>query len=163
MSGDRDTGPVDQDDAQQPAADGAADFDAFFAEEAAARPRQRLTLYGRDYLLPDSLPLLFTLQMERVQDSSDPADVRRMLATLYGADVLDLWAEQGMTDRQLGVVLIWSAGNIRKPGSVTMRRAAELYAEQDAGKAAAPANRAARRTPARKKKGKTAPRSGARS
>lgn len=139
---------------------GAADFDAFFAEESATRPRERLTLYGHEYVLPESLPLMFTLQMERVQDSSDPGDVRKMLATLFGGDVLDLWAEQGMTDRQLGVVLIYAAANIRVPGSMTMGRAAELYAEQETGKAAAP-NRAARR--AKPKTKKKPARSGARS
>ncbi|MFD7121902.1 hypothetical protein ACFWAA_33415 [Streptomyces sp. NPDC059922] len=160
---DRGLDDLDQDDDQHLAADGGmADFDAFFAEESATRPRERLTLYGRTYTLPESLPLMFTLQMERVQDSSDPDDIRRMLATLYGADVLDLWAEKGMTDRQLGILLMYSAGTIRKPGSITMQRAAELYAEQEAGKAPAPANRAARRATS-KKKGKTGARSGARS
>ncbi|MFM9613916.1 hypothetical protein [Streptomyces niveiscabiei] len=135
--------------------DQAADFDAFFAEQAAARPRQPLTLYGRTYLLPESLPLMFTLQMERVQHSSDPDDIRKMLATLFGGDVLDTWAEKGMTDRQLGVVLIWSAANIRKPGGMTMQRAAELYEQQEAGKAPTPAapNRAKRRA-TKKGKGK---------
>ncbi|HEY1176211.1 MAG TPA: hypothetical protein VGF17_08635 [Phytomonospora sp.] len=152
---------LDQVDEQQ--VDGAADpadFDAFFAEESATRPRQSLTLYGSTYTLPESLPLLFTLQMERVQDSSDPDDVRKMLATLYGGNVLDTWAERGMTDRQLGVVLIYSAANIRRPGSCTMRRAAELHEQQEAGKATAP-NRAARRT-ATKKKGKKGRSSGGR-
>ncbi|MFH9831167.1 hypothetical protein ACH4NC_07610 [Streptomyces sp. NPDC017201] len=153
---------LDQDDEQLDQAAGHADFDAFFAEESATRPREQLTLYGTTYTLPESLPLLFTLQMERVQDSSDPDDVRRMLATLYGGDVLDVWAEHGMTDRQLGVVLMYSAANIRKAGSVTMARAAELYAEQDAGKAAAPANRAQRRAKT-KKPTKKQGRSGARS
>ncbi|MEW2297314.1 hypothetical protein ABZ719_32210 [Streptomyces sp. NPDC006743] len=152
---------LDQDDEQHLDAAGLADFDAFFAEESATRPRERLTLFGSTYTLPESLPLMFTLQMERVQESSDPNDVRRMLATLYGADVLDTWAEHGLTDRQLGVVLIYSAANIRKPGSCTMARAAELYEQQEAGKAAAP-NRAARRTTA-KKKGKKGRSSGARS
>ncbi|MGW1770638.1 hypothetical protein [Streptomyces sp. NPDC002104] len=151
---------VDQDDEQLDQA-APADFDAFFAEEAGTRPREQLTLYSTTYTLPESLPLLFTLQMERVQTSSDPADVRRMLSTLYGLDVLDVWADHGMTDRQLGVVLIYSAANIRRPGSVTMARAAEMYAEQEAGKAAAP-NRAARRAKP-KKKARTAPVSGARS
>ncbi|WP_440571949.1 hypothetical protein [Streptomyces sp. KR2] len=136
------------------------DFDAFFAEEAPAE-RTRFTLFGKEYVLPDSLPLLFTLQMERVQHSSDGEDVRKMLATLFGADPLDEWAERGMTDRQLGVVLIYSAGNIRNPGSITMARAAELYEEQEAGKDPAPANRAQRRQkPKAKAKQK---RSGARS
>ncbi|MFD3911198.1 hypothetical protein [Streptomyces sp. NPDC058603] len=150
---------VDQDDDQLDPA-GHADFDAFFAEESATRPREQLTLYGTTYTLPESLPLLFTLQMERVQNSSDPDDIRRMLATLYGGDVLDIWADHGMTDRQLGIVLMYSAANIRNPGSITMARAAELYAEQDAGKAAAPANRAQRRAKPKTKKQK---RSGARS
>lgn len=155
-----DLGTVDQDHEQQlDDTAGPADFDAFFAEESATRPRHRLTLFGRTYTLPESLPLLFTLQMERVQDSSDPDDVRKMLATLYGDDVLDTWAEHGMTDRQLGVVLIYSAANIRTPDSCTMQRAAELYERQEAGKAAAP-NRAARRTAKKGKKGRS---SGARS
>ncbi|MFI9203335.1 hypothetical protein [Streptomyces sp. NPDC053048] len=149
---DLDLDVVDQDDEHQGEARASADFDAFFAEESATRPRERLTLYGTTYVLPESLPLMFTLQMERVQNSSDPADVRKMLATLYGADVLDVWAERGMTDRQLGVVLIYSAANIRNPGSVSMARAAELYAQQEAGKAAAPANRAGRRKTTKQKR-----------
>ncbi|WP_406353257.1 hypothetical protein [Streptomyces sp. NBC_00658] len=140
-----------------------ADFDAFFAEQIPDRPRAALTLYARDYVLPDSLPLLFTLQMERVQHSSDPDDVRRMLATLFGDGTLDEWAQRGMTDRQLGVVLIYSAANIRKPGSLSMQRAAELHDQGEAGKTGkAPANRAERRAKT-KKKGKTGERSGARS
>ncbi|MFM9576776.1 hypothetical protein ACKI1I_03615 [Streptomyces turgidiscabies] len=143
---------LDLDLDEQQLADGAgpADFDAFFAEESATRPRQSLTLYGTGYQLPESLPLMFTLQMERVQTSSNADDVRKMLATLYGLDVLDTWAEHGMTDRQLGVVLIYSAANIRRPGSCTMQRAAQLYEQQEAGKAAAP-NRAARRAGPKKK------------
>ncbi|MFJ8334573.1 hypothetical protein [Streptomyces sp. NPDC094437] len=144
-----------------------ADFDAFFAEQIPDRPRAALTLYGREHVLPDSLPLLFTLQMERVQHSSDPEDVRRMLATLFVEGALDEWAEHGMTDRQLGVVLIWSAANIRNPGAVSMQRAAELYDQGEAGRTGkAPANRAERRASPKnpkKRKGKTQARSGARS
>lgn len=138
----------------------AADFDAFFAEESAARPRQTLTLYGKTYTLPDSLPLMFTLQAERVQHSSDPDDVRSMLATLFGRDTLDEWAAAGMTERQFGVLLIWSGANIKTPGSLTMQGAAELYDQQEAqGKAPAP-NRAARRSKPKRKK---SPSSGKRS
>ena len=140
------TEPTDLD--EQPGRPSTADFDAFFAEESATRPRQPLTLYGKTYTLPDSLPLMFTLQAERVQHSSDPDDVRRMLATLFGRDTLDEWAGRGMTERQFGVLLIWSGANIKTPGSLTMQRAAELYDEQEQqaqGKAPAP-NRAARRS-----------------
>ncbi|MFJ9816158.1 hypothetical protein ACIRU3_12995 [Streptomyces sp. NPDC101151] len=134
---------------EQPLVETAADFDAFFAEQDTAAERVSLTLFGRTYVLPASLPLMFTLQMERVQHSSEPGDIAKMLATLFGAGALDTWAEAGMTDQQLGIVLIYAAGNIRAPGSVSMQRAAELYAEQEKGKAAAP-NRAARRATTKK-------------
>jgi hypothetical protein len=132
------------------------DFDAFFREEAAKgkRKRQSVTLYGSTYILPETMPLMFTLQAERVQASTDLNDVRRMLTALFGVDALDDWAENGMDDRQFRIVLMYSAANVRSPGSLTMQRAAELYDEQEAakdaqGKAPAP-NRAARR----KKSGK---------
>ncbi|MFB7452844.1 hypothetical protein [Streptomyces sp. NPDC056194] len=124
----------------------AADFDAFFAEQADKRPRQPITLFGRRHLLAAELPLMFTLEAERIQHSSDPDDVRKLLITIFGSDVLDEWAEKGLTDRQLGILLIYSAAAIRSPGTVTMERAAELHDEQEAqGKAPAP-NRAQRRT-----------------
>lgn len=136
------------DDEQPAPAVDTADFDAFFAEESATRPRQPLTLYGTTYTLPDSLPLMFTLQAERVHASSDPRDVRRMLATIFGADPLDEWAARGMTDRMFGIVLIYAGANIKVPGSLSIEGAATLYDEQErraaeAGKA--PANRAERR------------------
>ncbi|SOB83135.1 hypothetical protein [Streptomyces sp. 1331.2] len=126
-----------------------ADFDAFFAEQT-RQAGAVLRLYGREYRLPDSLPIMFALQMERLQHSENPDDVRTMLRTLVGEDALDFWAERGMTDRQLGIVLIWTAANVRRPGSLSMERAAELHDEQSAakaeGKAPAPTpNRAARR------------------
>ncbi|MFE1070999.1 hypothetical protein ACFW5W_07185 [Streptomyces sp. NPDC058783] len=134
----------------------AADFDAFFREEVdtGTRERQTLTVCGRTYTLPDSLPLMFTVGMERLQNSADVDDVRKMLAPLFGRDALDEWADGGMTDRQFRIILLYAAANVRAPGSLTMERAAELHDRQEAekaaaGKAAAP-NRAARR----KKNGK---------
>ncbi|MGW8374261.1 hypothetical protein [Streptomyces sp. ODS28] len=112
-----------------------ADFDAFFAEQSAPRWGATLRLYGREYHLPSSLPLLFTLQMERVKDSDDPDDIRRLLSSLFGPRALDEWAEAGMTDKQLGIVLLWSAANIREAGSVSIAEAAALYDEQEAAKA----------------------------
>lgn len=111
-----------------------ADFDAFFAEQNEARFGATLRLYGREYVLPTSLPVLFTLQMERVQNSSDPNDIRRLLSSLFGPTALDEWAENGMSDRQLGVVLLWSAANAREPGCLSIAEAVELHDEQAAGK-----------------------------
>lgn len=110
-----------------------ADFDAFFGEHAEQRAGATLRLFGTEYVLPTSLPVLFTLQMERVRDSSRPEDIRRMLSSLFGPDALDAWAEAGMTDRQLGVVLVWAAANCRTPGALSMPEAAALYDEREAG------------------------------
>ncbi|MFJ8146979.1 hypothetical protein ACIQ6R_18155 [Streptomyces sp. NPDC096048] len=144
------------DDQAGTGADMAADFDAFFGEEVGKgnRERQTLTLHGRTYTLPDSLPLMFTVGMERVQNSEDVADIRKVLTPIFGAAALDEWAEQGMTDRQFSIVLIYAGANMRSAGSLSMQGAADLYDRQAAAKAAgkAPApNRAARR---KKKTGK---------
>ncbi|MEU3097216.1 hypothetical protein ABZ690_21140 [Streptomyces sp. NPDC006967] len=147
----------DHDEAEQPLAEQAGDFDAFFAEEVdkGERPRQPLTVCGKTYILPDSLPLMFTLSAERVQQSSSVDDVRKMLAPLFGRSALDDWADGGMTDRQFRIVLVYAAANVRAPGSLTMAAAAELHDEQEAakaeGKAAGP-NRAARRSTSKGKK-----------
>lgn len=117
---------------QIPNGENVADFDAFFAEQNEPRFGATLRLFGREYVLPTSLPLLFTLQMERVQNSSDADDIRRLLASLFGPRALDEWAENGMTDRQLGVVLLWSAANAREPGCISIAEAVELYDEQEA-------------------------------
>ncbi|QKW08039.1 hypothetical protein HUT18_18295 [Streptomyces sp. NA04227] len=149
-------GPVDEVEA--------ADFDEFFGEHAEARTGAVLRLFGVEYVLPASLPVLFTLQMERVRDSSHPDDIRRMLASLFGPDALDAWAEAGMTDRQLGIVLVWAAANCRTPGSIGMAEAARLYDEREEageeGKASSP-NREQRRAAA--KPGPRPPSSGVRS
>jgi ArsR family metal-binding transcriptional regulator len=134
----------------------AADFDAFFGEEVdkGKREQQTVTVCGKRYILPDSLPLMFTLQATRVQESSSIDDVRKMLAPLFGRNALDDWAEGGMTDRQFRIVLIYAAANVRSPGSLSIEAAARMHDEQEAakaaGKAQAPANRAERRKSSKK-------------
>ncbi|MFE7634457.1 hypothetical protein ACFU7Z_10590 [Kitasatospora sp. NPDC057518] len=151
-------------DHQDQAADGCADFDAFFAEQSRGRHAETFLLYGRTYTLPESLPLIFSLQLERLQHSEDPDDVRTMLRALVGEDALDHWAEQGMTDRQLGILLIYAAATVRRPGSVTMARAAELHDEQAAaraeGKAPSPGTSAPNRAQRRAKPAARARRAG---
>lgn len=113
-----------------------ADFDAFFAEQAEQEPQGvPLKLYGRTYTLPGTLPALFTLQLHRVQHSARPEDIRRLLASLFGPDAVDHWTERGMSDRQLGIVLLWSTANVADPGAVSMERAAQLYDEREQAKA----------------------------
>ncbi|MFI1191539.1 hypothetical protein [Streptomyces californicus] len=118
-----------------------ADFDAFFAEQAEPEPKGHpLKLYGRTYTLPPTLPALFTLQLHRVQHSARPEDIRRLLGSMFGPDAVDHWTEAGMSDRHLGIVLLWATANVAEPGVVSMSRAAQLYDEREAtkGKATAP-------------------------
>lgn len=146
--------------------DDVADFDAFFAEQAAVEPAGApLRLYGRAYTLPVGLPALVTLQLHRVQHSARPEDIRSLLGALFGPDALDTFTANAMTDRQLGVLLLWATANCAKPGAVSMTEAAELYDEREAaqGKARAAANRQQRRSGKGKGKGKKRPNSGARS
>lgn len=128
-----------------------ADFDAFFAEQAEPEPKGvPLRLYGRTYTLPGTLPALFTLQLHRVQHSARPEDIRRLLSSLFGPDAVDHWTEHGMSDRQLGIVLLWSTANVADPGAVSMERAAQLYDEREQAKAQGKA----RPRPAKPKGGK---------
>lgn len=136
-----------------------ADFDAFFAEQA--EPEKQgvpLKLYGRTYVLPATLPALFTLQLHRLQSSARPEDIRRLLGSLFGPDAVDHWTEAGMSDRHLGIVLLWSTTNVAKPGAVSMERAAQLYDEREAAKGKA-TPRPAQGKPRPKGKGKGKPRS----
>lgn len=139
------------DDDQLGAAHEVADFDAFFAEQAEPEPQGvPLKLYGRTYTLPGTLPALFTLQLHRVQNSARPDDIRRLLASLFGPDAVDHWTERGMSDRQLGIVLLWSTANVADPGAVSMERAEQLYDEREQAKAQGKA----RPRPAKPKGGK---------
>ncbi|WP_327368722.1 hypothetical protein [Streptomyces sp. NBC_01217] len=130
----------DDDAAEAEQLDDVADFDAFFAEQA--EPERKglpLRMYGRTYHLPPSLPLLFTLQLDRLKSSARPEDIRNLLASLFGPDAVEHWTDARMSDRRLGIVLKWATANVAKPGSLTMERAAELYDEQEAAKEAAKA------------------------
>ncbi|MCX4824248.1 hypothetical protein OG883_31205 [Streptomyces sp. NBC_01142] len=136
-----------------------ADFDAFFAEQAEPEPKGvPLRLYGRTYTLPPTLPALFTLQLHRVQHSARPDDIRRLLGSLFGPDAVDHWTEAGMSDRHLGIVLLWSTANVAEPDGVSMERAAQLYDEREAAKGKATPRRAPAK-PRPKSKGKGKPRS----
>ncbi|CAL9479967.1 hypothetical protein [Streptomyces sp. enrichment culture] len=134
-----------------------ADFDAFFAEQRPEAERQGipLRLYGRTYTLPASLPALFALQLHRVHTSARPDDIRRLLGSLFGPDAVDHWTERGMTDRQLGTVLLWATTNVAEPGAMSVEEAAAEYDRREAAKAAAgKATRPAPAKPRPKGKGK---------
>ncbi|MFF7295308.1 hypothetical protein [Streptomyces sp. NPDC008265] len=123
-----------QDDAQPEV----ADFDAFFAEQTRPAPQGLpLRLFGRDYVLPPKMTTLFALQLQRVHASERPEDIRRLLVALFGPDAIGDWVENGMDDRQFGIVLLWSTSNMTAPGSMTMAQAAAEYDAREAAQATA--------------------------
>ncbi|MEV4966653.1 hypothetical protein AB0886_05215 [Streptomyces sp. NPDC024062] len=134
--------------------DDVADFDAFFAEQSEPKPEgQPLRMYGRTYHLPTSLPLLFTLQLHRLKTSARAEDITNLLGALFGPEAVQHWTDMRMSDRRLGILLKWATSNVATPGSLSMERAAELYDEQEAAKAAEGKARPARaRTKATPKK-----------
>ncbi|MCM1973766.1 MULTISPECIES: hypothetical protein [Streptomyces] len=115
--------------------DDVTDFDQFFAEQTTAPRGLPLRLFGRTYTLPARLPALYVLQLHRVMHSANPEDVSRLLAALFGPDALNHWAEAGMDDRQLGIVLMWSTANVANPGAMTLEQAAAEYDRREAAKA----------------------------
>ncbi|MBT2381963.1 hypothetical protein J7E90_33000 [Streptomyces sp. ISL-111] len=140
---------LDDDQALDAADLDAADFDQFFAEQVAPRRGLTLRLFGRTYTLPPTLPTLYVLQLHRVQHSANPDDVARMLAALFGPDAVNHWTENGMDDRQLGIVLMWSTANVARAGAMSMEQAAAEYDRREAkkaGKALRPAETARPKT-----------------
>lgn len=119
-------------------------WDEFWSSQSNRR-RQTETILGVKVPIPTDLPLSFERDLQDIQDTTEEQDVRFLLETLFGRDVLDEWVDVGMTALQLKVVLAWGFAN----GSgtpITWHEAFELVTE---GKAPArpgqPQNRAARR------------------
>lgn len=132
-----------------------ADFDAFFAEQATPRHRGvPLRLFGRTYTLPPSLPALYVLQLHRLTHSANPEDVSRLLAALFGPDAVNHWADNGMDDRQLGIVLMWATANVAKPGALSMEQTAAEYDRREAAKAGKAQRPATASRPKNRPKGK---------
>lgn len=122
------------------------DFDAFFNAEARTVEPAVLHLYGTDYTLPTEVPLAFALLEERLRDAEGIDPLREILTPVFGAEALGLWLSRGISERRLGIVLMWAANNMARPGSVSIEQAIAQYETLQArqGKAPVPPNRAAR-------------------
>ena len=121
--------PLDVEDDEQP--ESHETWDAFWAEvqreEAAARgglPTQ--VIRGVTVTVPHDLPLKFDRAIDQVRDSSTEDDTRRVLAELFGADVLGAWIDAGMTAAEFQVVLLWGVAN-GKGKELTFREAYDQF------------------------------------
>jgi hypothetical protein len=127
------------------------DFDAFWQAQRAEQPRVRIR--GVEVPIPMDLPLALVAQMHGATPADEEQN-RRLLAELYGPEVIEQWISAGMGAREFFVVLTWSF--VRGTGgTITFAdaavRADEVLAKMsDQGKAAAPKptapNRRARRS-----------------
>lgn len=112
-------------------ADGVVDFDQFWTQ--VDRKAIRVRIMGDVVELPPSIPLRFELEAKRLQRSKSDADVRRLVAILFGEDQLDRWVAAGMDAEQFQVLLAW-APMVLAGRDVTLHQVAALLAEARAAK-----------------------------
>jgi hypothetical protein len=123
------------------------DFLAFWRTQQAAAAPETIRILGVEVVVPTDMPLRVETMAAQMQDTQDPAELRGLLAELFGADHLDAWIANGLTAQMMKVVLAWGIAN----GSgtpCTFERATELAAQaeaDEAGKAQPVPNRADRR------------------
>lgn len=87
----------------------------------------------------------------RIEDVDPIAATKALLRDLFGRDVLDVWVEEGMTEAEFQVVLLWGMAH-GKGAPMTFREAYDAYREREQGKDAQPVpNRAEKRAAAKKK------------
>lgn len=138
----------EDDDLEEDGVPDFADADAFFAAEVEHVQPATIRLYDTEYALPPRVPLSFNLLLARHQDDESLETFGKVLAPLFGAEALQFWLDEGIDDRQLGIVLAWSIANIKRPGILSFPAAARAFDEEQARKDAegkAPQNRAERR------------------
>jgi hypothetical protein len=94
------------------------------------------------------MPLRVETMAAQMQDSQEPAELKALLAELFGADHLDTWIANGLTVGMMKVILAWGIAN-GSGSATTFERATELAAQAEAdekaGKALPVPNRADRR------------------
>jgi len=133
----------------EPVAD--REFEQFWAAHG-RQAEQRKTILGVEVVVPTDLPLRFEEQARALEGSHNIEDVKALLRMLFGADVLDGWVAHGVTGRMFRFLLMW--GTVNGQGQPhTFEQAWPLFeqaeAEEAAGKAPVPMNRAQRRAAAR--------------
>lgn len=111
-------------------------WDSFWAEVESESNQRTETIRGVTVVIPSSLPLKFSRELERLQDSDGSAELSALLINLFGQDVFDAWTDAGMSTLELQVVLAWVTA-LANGQDITFRRALELVRER--GKEAAEA------------------------
>lgn len=123
------------------------DFLAFWRTQQAAATPETVRILGVDVVVPTDMPLRVETMAAQMQDTQDVAELKALLAELFGADHLDTWIANGLTAQMMKVIVAWGVANATGT-PCTFERAVELADQAEAGEAgkARPVpNRAARR------------------
>jgi hypothetical protein len=123
------------------------DFLAFWRTRQAEAAPETKRILGVEVVVPTDMPLRVETMAAQMQDTQDSAELKALLAELFGADHLDAWIAHGLTAQMMKVIVAWGIANATGT-PCTFERAMELaeQAEADeAGKALPVANRADRR------------------
>lgn len=130
------------------------DFDAWRAEQAAARKAETVTVFGQDIPVPTSISLDLSMRVDEA-DADDLDTLTELVGEMYGDGELQRWRDAGCSTQEFAVLLAW--GSARGQGQqLDFAEAAQRVADRLAGKAQGP-NRAQRRRA--KKSGKRSSRS----
>ncbi|WP_018350944.1 hypothetical protein [Longispora albida] len=125
------------------------DFDAFWQRHTTGRTQPRARIFGALVPVPMSLPLQVLYERDRLADSEDLGDTRRLVAMVWGEDALDEWSRAGCDMAQFQILLAYgfarASGQVVTFDEIAARVAEATAAKAAAGKAQAPGNRAARR------------------
>lgn len=123
------------------------DFDAWRAEQAAARKQRTFRLFGADVPVPAAISLDLSMRVDDT-DVDDTDTLEELVAEMYGDGELQRWREAGCNTMEFAVLLAW--GSAQGQGNdISFDDARQLIADRAAGKAP---NRATRRDRARKRK-----------
>lgn len=128
------------------------DFLAFWDQQRAQAKQATTRILGVDVVVPSDIPLGLQDLATELQDSTDPADIERLVRMLFGEGVYRQWTVNGLTVKMLTTLFCWGMAN-GAGKATTFAEAAELAAEAEEAKAKAeaegkgltPPNRANRR------------------
>ena len=124
------------------------DFDAWRAEQAAARKPETVVIFGQDVSVPTAISLDLSMRVDET-DEDDLDTLTELVAEMFGDGELQRWREAGCTTREFAVLLAW--GNACGQGeSLSFEDAARLIADRTSGKARP--NRADRRGKAKSRR-----------
>ncbi|MFF9844611.1 hypothetical protein [Streptomyces sp. NPDC013740] len=111
------------------------------------------TIRGVEIQIPTDVPLAMEQRLKALEDSESEDDIREMVGLLFGADVLDRWAENGMGLLEFKTVLAWGMAHAGG-AKVTFQEAFDIVLAEEAAEGKAP-NRAARRAVSKRPSGGT--------